>query len=481
MIKRLVGYCLLGFLALLGLGAAHAQTVVPEKYWRGGGDPRWYFDKSSPESVCQAQIAYYNTPNYQFDKVIVESATVVACYSKSATGTGGRFSTINLVSCTSTKPYFSGAATGTTSAAACSGTPAPGKCDDKNEFIRRWNYPAGGALTPPPSSWDGCEVQTIKMLVCRKDAADMTYCMWLVKRTGREATGTPDTGGSSTPENPQDPPTNSPPIKPPPAPPGASPCPQGTVQAGVSDDGVPICMGQGSNPNNPPAPPPKSEVTKDETLPDGSIKKTTTTTTTNRDGSTTTNTQTTITRPSGATETSTDRNTSTNSAGQPGRMDTPNEDSNNLCKQNPNLSICRESSVSGTCGQITCVGDAIQCATLRAAAAMQCEQQTDKEALQASPSKALGDQVLSGNDPMKGDIAAALKGTEVDLSKTALDQGGFVGGGSCFPDKTFMVVGKTVTVSFARVCQDIQPLRAAIMACAFIIAYLIVGRSVVQG
>ena len=112
---------------------------------------------------------------------------------------------------------------------------------------------------------------------------------------------------------------------------------------------------------------------------------------------------------------------------------------------------------------------------------MQCEQQADKEALQASPSKTLGEQVLSGSDPMKADIADALKGTEVDLSKTALDQGGFVGGGACFPDKTFMVVGKPVTVSFARVCQDIQPLRAAVMACAFIIAYLIVGRSVVQG
>lgn len=482
MIKRILFYLLVALAGVLGVSLAHAQTGTPETYWFNGVAPKIFNNKSDPDAVCRAIIGQYNSPSYQYDYSKAGSnANIWECYYKNSSGPVGKFGDINKSVCPASTPYYAGISPASTQAAICSGTPQPGKCDDKNEFIRRWNYPQGGAVTPPPSSWDGCEVQTIKMLVCRKDAAGMTYCMWLVKRTGKEATGTPDTGGSSTPENPKDPPVNSPPIKPPAtSTPGARPCPEGTVQAGTAADGVPICMGQGSNPNNPPPPPPKAETSKTETLPDGSTKTTKVTTTTNSDGSKTTDTEVTITKPDGSKETSQDRSTSTNTAGQPGRMDTPQQDQNNLCKQNPTLSVCRESSVAGTCGEITCVGDAIQCATLRAAAAMQCQQKKDLDDLAARPEVSAGNAILGGTDPQKEAIDSALKGSEVDMSQPALDSSGFVSSRSCLAPRSFSAFNQTITVSFDELCDNLDALRYAVLACAWIVAYLIVSRSVLN-
>jgi hypothetical protein len=172
-------------------------------------------------------------------------------------------------------------------------------------------------------------------------------------------------------------------------------------------------------------------------------------------------------------------NTTNSSAGTPGKIDTPN-DPGDICKQHPELTVCRNSSVSGTCGAIACAGDAIQCATLRAAAQMQCNQQADIDALKARGEVATGNSILSGADPMAGQISDLVKGSEVDMSAPKLDQAGFVGGGACFPNKTFSVMGKSVTVDFTTVCSNIQPLRAVVMAVALIVSYLIVARSVLQ-
>jgi hypothetical protein len=247
----------------------------------------------------------------------------------------------------------------------------------------------------------------------------------------------------------------------------------------VSADGVPICIGTGTDPKNAPPPPPKVESEKSEPTPDGGTKNTHTSTTTNSDGSTTTTTTTTTTAPDGTKTVTVDKNTTPNSAGGAGKDESKKDDEKyDLCKQNPQLTICRNSSVAGTCGQISCQGDAIQCATLRAAAAMQCQQQSDLDTLKTMPSKALGDAILGGTDPQKTAIEDLVKGTQVDMSKPVLDQSGFIGGGACLANRTVTVLGQSVEVNFTRVCQDIQPIRAAVMALAFFAAYLIVSRSV---
>jgi hypothetical protein len=126
------------------------------------------------------------------------------------------------------------------------------------------------------------------------------------------------------------------------------------------------------------------------------------------------------------------------------------------------------------------MGDAIQCATLRAAAAMQCKQQEAEDAMKASSEKALGDSILKGQDPMQGAIDGALKGTSIDMSSAKLDQAGFLGGGACIAPKTVSFLGHSMVMDFARACEAAQPVRYAVLAISFIIAYLIVSRSVLN-
>jgi hypothetical protein len=357
-------------------------------------------------------------------------------------------------------------------------------CLDKNPIVRRWNYPGDGPFSAP-SNFSGCVVTPIEMMVCRKSAAG-SYCMWMVKRTGEQYTGpdAPGKTGVDAPEVKEDTPVKSPPIESPPKaddPPGKGPCPTGTVHAGMSQTGIPMCIGTGSTP---PAKPvqPKIETEKNETGSDGTVTNTKTVITTNTDGSTTKTVTVTATRPDGTKTTSGTADTSATPGGAAGKSDRPTEDDKyDLCKTNPNLSVCREGSVTGTCGEIQCVGDAVQCATLRAAAAMECRGKADEDALKASPQTALGTSILAGADPMKAKIEETMKGTEIDLSKPGLDQSGFLSGGSCLPNKTMSVMGRSVTVDFAQLCTNIQPLRSVIMACALILAYMIVSRSVLQG
>jgi hypothetical protein len=210
---------------------------------------------------------------------------------------------------------------------------------------------------------------------------------------------------------------------------------------------------------------------------DGSKTTTTATTQTNADGSQTTTTTKVTEGVDGSKTVTQDAATGKNAAGTDGKQDTPSDDKANLCKQNPTLTVCRNSTVSGTCGQISCMGDAIQCETLRAAAKIQCQQQADIDELKASPLKATGEAILSGAGSEKATLDALVKGDTVDLSAPKLDAAGFVPG-SCLGNKTFTVLGRSVSVSFAQLCSDIQPLRYVIMACAAILSYLIVARSV---
>lgn len=252
-------------------------------------------------------------------------------------------------------------------------------------------------------------------------------------------------------------------------------CPKGTVQAGIDLGGTPICMGTGTNPGGNASKPTPTTTTTKGTDAAGNSTETTTTTTKNADGSTTTTTTTAITGADGSKSVSGSTTTSAASNGANGQQDKPADD---FCKLHPELTICKNSSVAGSCGAISCMGDAIQCATLRAAAAMQCAQEADTKEIKASGFKTLGDQIMSGNDPMKGQIDSMLKGSTIDMSRPNIDQNGFLGGGSCIANKSFTVMGQTVTVEFDKICNDIQPIRAVIMLLSFIAAYSIVVRTI---
>jgi hypothetical protein len=343
----------------------------------------------------------------------------------------------------------------------------------------------GVTLPKPPldGSTDGeCKLKLVDVKSCYLGVDDVSYCTYIGERSGDPLAASDKVPGPSTEvaakpgEEPL--PTNAGSVK------DGTACPKGTVAGGFSADGLINCVGTGSTPKNPSANPKTTQVATSTTNPDGSVTVTTTTIKVNADGSnTTTVDKVTTASPSnggGVTKEQTKETTPT-AGGAPGK-ETPDkpQEQVNFCKQNPNLAVCRESSVSGTCGQTACVGDAIQCATLRSAAAMECRERDAVEELKRMPVRGSGQAIMDGADPQQGAIDAMLKGEVIDLSRPNLDESGFLGGGSCFAPKNFMVAGRSVTVEFGIICDNIQPLRYVVLACAFIVAYLLVSKSVMD-
>lgn len=241
------------------------------------------------------------------------------------------------------------------------------------------------------------------------------------------------------------------------------------MHAGMSYSGIPMCIGSGTTkPGR--GDPPKSEVTKEESQADGSTKGTTITTVTNSDGSTTKTITTVITRTDGTRDTSQTVETSKTPSGKPGSADTPaSDDKYNLCKTNPNLSICREGSVQGECDKLQCVGDAVQCATLRAAAAMECRERNDRKEMQDSAEYGLGKRVLSGNDPLAEKLPTPGNGSVVDVE--GIEAEGWLGGGVGLQDVSFSLQGHRFVIPFSEVSQYLLALRYALMIVAGLISF----------
>jgi hypothetical protein len=290
-------------------------------------------------------------------------------------------------------------------------------------------------------------------------------CTLEMKHVGSPCTATPDNAPKSGSTEPSAPP------------PEKNRCPIGTSQIGTDSAGIPICRG-----DKPDAPSTKQTTTQTTTAPDGTKTTTTTEKTTNSDGSQTTKTTTTTTAPDGTQSTTQGTATGTKpGTSVEGKNDSTDDQKSDLCKQHPTLNICRNSQISGACESVSCDGDAIQCAIARQVAIDACELQKGSDALKGSPGYALGMQLASGTDPRQSDIDTALAGTQVDLSSQSLDQSGFLGGGSCLPDRSISVAGRTVAVSFGAVCNNISGLRYAVLACSLLVAYLLVSKSVLQG
>lgn len=256
-------------------------------------------------------------------------------------------------------------------------------------------------------------------------------------------------------------------------------CPAGTTQGGVDSSGIPVCMGSGTAPDAPKAPPTQTkEAPSTTTNADGSSTTTEVTRQTNADGSETTVTKTTTTNPDGSVTTATDVSVTNSSSGGAGRTDTdPADDKYDLCKTNPNLTVCKNSTVAGACEQTSCTGDAIQCATLRAAAIMECRQRKNEEDLTASPLHALGQSAIAGTDK---DGLPTIENASVFNVPGSLDQSGFIGAGSCFADKTITVQGHTVTIPFSQACDILLVLRYAIMVVAALVSFRILSGAVLK-
>lgn len=160
------------------------------------------------------------------------------------------------------------------------------------------------------------------------------------------------------------------------------------------------------------------ETTRTETTcKDGVCSTTTTSTTTHGDGS---------------------------SSSQKETKDTPQKA---FCEENPNLSICKTSSVGGSCGSFSCTGDAIQCAIARASFDSRCEF--------FNPSGGLADEGASilASGPGAPEEHPINSPTTVDMSGGFTATSNLIGSGSCPADLSVPVPGRApLVIGFAPLC-----------------------------
>lgn len=240
---------------------------------------------------------------------------------------------------------------------------------------------------------------------------------------------------------------------------GNNKCPAGTTAGGVDSSGTTICVG--SKPDRHPDAG-KETTTKTPPVenPDGSVTETEVTKRINADGSETTTTRTTHTDTDGSVTIDVQQQTGKRPDAQDGKPD----DEADFCDKNPHLSICKTSNVSGSCENLTCEGDPIQCQILRETARQVCMYEQEIEDIKDSNEYILGKNVSTGLDPMHGDLPSPNNLTPTNLGAVSAD--GWLGAGSCFADVQFSVQGRTITIPFSSICDYLLVLRAVIMVIA---------------
>jgi hypothetical protein len=259
---------------------------------------------------------------------------------------------------------------------------------------------------------------------------------------------------------------------------GPATCPPGQHST-TNNGGTSYCVFDA--PADPNAAPKNSERTTSPTTrtanPDGSTTDTQTTTTKNSDGSTTTTTRTTRTASDGTKTESSTGTTGLTPGGTQGKSDGTDADKSDFCKQNPTLNVCKNSTVDiADCkngsGVTACTGDAIQCAMFRQSRKEYCE------SIAPTPQSTLGDSLLRGVDPNAATLPTPQNGETINVN-TGLNRTGFIGGGSCFPDRQIVIgTGQTLTLPFSMACPYLIPLRVFLMMMATFASFMILQRSV---
>jgi hypothetical protein len=442
----------------------------------------------SREAACQAQGARQNALGgdytLEFSSVTSGGGCQFKNYYKDGTYFGiigsGSATPYTVPSCPSGQVHQEG---GTGNCV----TPPPKPCDTPAGGSVSWNQKTGhsasadaeqgdGAPGPIPASSPTCGVTGAKPERCwsvpASDGGQDFFCKFsgtsngqAVPSGGPADSGAPPAGAT---------PTNAPPTKADPS----GKCPGGMTQGGVSADGMAVCVGSGTNPTgaNGGAPTdarPTSSTTTKTTDAAGNKVTTTTGTRDNGDGSKTTTKTTETEAPDGSKSSTTTTTTGLTPGGKQGQPDKPDND---FCRVHPELNMCRNSSIAGQCGQITCMGDAIQCATLREAATIQCRQKEEEDALKASPLHALGQAAANGNDPEKGTLPAPGNGQTVDVS--ALNADGWLGGGAPPEDVSVEFMGQSIVIPFSKAASALVILRYALMVAAALVSFRILSGAV---
>jgi hypothetical protein len=108
---------------------------------------------------------------------------------------------------------------------------------------------------------------------------------------------------------------------------------------------------------------------------------------------------------------------------------------------------------------------------------MECRDHIADVELRGSGLNALGTTLTSGADPLANTLPKPSNSTTVQ-APSSLDNSGWLGGGSCFADKSFTVLGKTIVMPFSKTCNSLLVLRYALMVVAALVSFKIISGAV---
>lgn len=461
--------------------AASAMASAPQTMYSIDGS-NWF---TSVDSACGARATVMTSANPGYVYSCTGSSGTTAMYK--VTYNGGSPAVGSWAASTSIR-CADGRQPDTSKPLADQCTPPAPKCSDPAGTKVSWTQSEGtgpigsdlpsSGVPPYPKTSSTCGLTGTpsigKCFSTVSNGVNNFYCEYSGVSNGSSApAGTAPAASPST--------SGATPSNVPPRPPDAQGnCPGGTVQGGVDRDGTPICMGRGTNPSSAGTSPkdsrPSTTTTTKSTDSAGNPVETVTEAQGNSDGSTTTTRTTTTTNPDGSKTSTTTTQTGNTAGGMQGQPDPPESD---MCKQHPELTVCKNSSVSGSCGTIACQGDAIQCATLQQAAALRCKADEDDKAIKASGAFSLGQAAMSGADPLASSIPKPGNATNINTA-TSLNTSGWLGGGQCFPNKSFTFWGQTMTISFAEACSYLVGFRYALMIVASLVSFKILRGTFLQ-
>ncbi|MFI4938959.1 MAG: hypothetical protein ACHP7O_01220 [Burkholderiales bacterium] len=154
-----------------------------------------------------------------------------------------------------------------------------------------------------------------------------------------------------------------------------------------------------------------------------------------------------------------------------------------MCTLHPALAVCNVSTVASNClagvATVSCSGDAITCAIAQATADADCRSKNDAQVVANSSATVLGNQLLTGADPMGTGLPTLANAAQGTLP-SQLDSSGWLGGGACLADIPMVIGTASYVFPLSQVCDWLIPLRAVMMLIASLVSYRIMSSAVLK-
>lgn len=158
------------------------------------------------------------------------------------------------------------------------------------------------------------------------------------------------------------------------------------------------------------------------------------------------------------------------------KTETGELDKGDFCSSNPGHVVCKgddEGTFGGSCdSDFQCTGDAVQCAQAREVAKLRCVFDVSPD----DPLAVAGGLAMNGELTPTGHPGAPGSGLVVDVMEQIDTAPAFGSSGNCISDRTFSVIGMSLTLPFASMCPYFNMIGNVFLSCCYLVAGFIVFR-----